>query len=268
MAVTLIILTKSEMGMANRGNDNRCLKDSHNHVVAGAFVFAPPGDVSEPWAVGTQHPAIQSHVTHEWPAWYVEYVKGSFNLDSSWKVQGPPVFQPRLYPKKAAAAEDKPGTTEAKKSLPILPISEWDRLTQGIGTSSSSSSGPQPEQAISMAAFVPKATEAQAQAATVFTPLNKLTFSLGVNKGLAPDWSWVKPKTGTLLHLTAVVKTDVIATLCSLSLPKATQTGAGAKAANSLGRQLCQTCWKRADSRFQELITELWPALAPEIVIE
>ena len=100
------------------------------------------------------------------------------------------------------------------------------------------------------------------------TPLNKLTFNFGANKGLSPDWSWVKPKSGALLHLTAAIKTDVIGTLCSLALPKATQMGVGAKAANSLGRQVCQTCWKRADSGFQLLIRELWPALAPEIVIE
>ena len=106
--------------------------------------------------------------------------------------------------------------------------------------------------------------------AVVFVPvpLKKPTFSLGANRGLSPDWSWLKPKTGNLLHLTAAVKTDVVTSLCSLSLDRKTHVGEGAKAANTLGRKICQTCWKRTDTVFQELISELWPALAPEVVIE
>jgi hypothetical protein len=98
-------------------------------------------------------------------------------------------------------------------------------------------------------------------------PANKLTFSLGEAKALAPDWKWVKPVTGSLIHLLAELKTDVALTVCNLSLAKKSTLGEGAKAATATGRKLCQTCWKRTEQPFRELVAQLWPALEPDEVI-
>jgi len=84
---------------------------------------------------------------------------------------------------------------------------------------------------------------------------------------LAADWKWIKPATGSLIHLLSETKTDVFLSICNLSLAKKSTLGEGAKAAVETGRKICQTCWRRTEQPFRDLVVLLWPALEPEELI-
>ena len=246
LSCTLAMAAGTEMGKLSSG-DNRCAVYAHEHVVPAAFIFAPQGKPAGTWDVGLLHPAHKAHETYEWPTWYCNYVKQAFRLNSEWRVMAPgtePTVKEDLV--KSGRWRNQPAPVPA--SVPAL--EGWDKIAEMQ----------LPKQAEKPA----KAMAADVPSANVPRPVRQLTFKLGDQWALAPDWQWVRPATGALLHLVSEAETDILVTLCNLNLTSKSTVGEGAKAAGETGRKLCSTCWKRASLSFREMVSEQWPTLEPE----